>query len=94
MEELAGRALAGFVDRPVVDGTGLAGRFDVRLEFVRELPRQALLNGVPMTESPAAGPDAPPIFAALLDQLGLRLSPQKAPIDVIVVDSASKPSEN
>jgi uncharacterized protein (TIGR03435 family) len=91
MEELAGRMLANVVDRPVIDKTGLTGRFDIHLEFARDMSAM-MLNGNAMPPAPndSAGPS---IFTAI-QQLGLKLSPDKAPIDVIVVDSAQKPSEN
>lgn len=78
MEELAGRMLPGYVGRPVVDQTGLAGRFDVHLEFA--LPGREVTDG------------APSIFVAMQEQLGLKLSAGKAAMDVIVVDSAAKPT--
>jgi uncharacterized protein (TIGR03435 family) len=87
MEEFAGRLLATYVgrpiiDRPVVDRTGLTGRFDIHLEFARE----ATLS--------ATSDDKPSIFVALTQQLGLKLSSDKAPIDVIVVESVAKPTAN
>jgi uncharacterized protein (TIGR03435 family) len=39
-------------------------------------------------------PNDPDLFTALQDQLGLKLTAQKAPADVIVIDAAEKPSEN
>jgi uncharacterized protein (TIGR03435 family) len=93
MEEFAGRLLGGQVDRPVIDKTGLTGRYDIHLEFARELPPGALLNGMPMPAPPPNDSGAPSIFTAI-QQLGLKLSADKAPLDVVVVDSAQKPSEN
>jgi len=89
MADLAGRALSTFVDHPIVDKTGLAGRYNVHLEFVRD-----------RAPNPTAAPGAmaadpgPTVFAALEEQLGLRLTPGKAPVDAIVVDHAEKPSAN
>jgi uncharacterized protein (TIGR03435 family) len=74
------------VDRPVLDRTGLDGAFDFALEWT---PSEEALR-----------PDAPPanlldVFGALRSQLGLRLVPQKAPIDVLVIDKVDRiPSEN
>ena len=98
MAELAGRMLASSVDLPVVDKTGLAGRFDVHIEYARDNSRSGpvFLNGVAMSDAPASQADTadPSIFSALEKQLGLKLSPGKAPLSVIVVDHAEKPSAN
>ncbi len=100
MAELAGRMLPAYVDRPVVDRTGLTGRFNVHLEFVPPRPVGPIfLNGqempapAPGAEAPAE-PSGPSIFTALQKQLGLKLSPGKDPLDVIVVDRVERPSEN
>jgi uncharacterized protein (TIGR03435 family) len=99
MSELAGRMLPGKVDLPVVDKTGLAERFDVHIEFVHEyhVSGPVTLNGVvtpDVPEPPAGDSSGPSIFSALEKQLGLKLSPGKAPLDVIIVDHAEKPSAN
>jgi len=70
------------VDRPVVDLTGLTGRFDLTLEWS------------PVEESAENG-TGPSLFTALEEQLGLRLEPRKMPLEVLVVDRANKvPAEN
>jgi uncharacterized protein (TIGR03435 family) len=92
MDEFTGRMLANQVDRPVIDKTGLTGRFDIHLEFARDMTGM-MLNGNSAPPPPPNDSGAPSIFTAI-QQLGLKLSPDKAPIDVIVVDSAQKPSEN
>ena len=47
------------------------------------------------TPSPIPAPaDAPSIFTAVQEQLGLKLDPQRVPTDVIVIDSVERPSEN
>ena len=97
LSELAGRMLAGKVNLPVVDRTGLAGRFDVHLEYVRayNAPGPVTVNGVVTPDAPPADDSAgPSIFSALEKQLGLKLSLGKAPLDVIIVDHAEKPSAN
>jgi uncharacterized protein (TIGR03435 family) len=93
MEEFAGRTLPPHTDRPVIDKTGLTGRYDIHLEFARE-PRQVFLNGVPQPAPPAGEIAGPSIFTALQEQLGLKLSPDKAPLNVLVIDSVQKPTEN
>jgi len=39
-------------------------------------------------------PDSPEIFAAIQEQLGLKLEPQKGPVDVLMIDRAERPSPN
>jgi len=89
--------LANEVGSPVLDKTGLAGRYDFKLEWTAEPGRGSGSIGA----SPA-GADVPlasdpvdrSVFAALKDQLGLLLEPQKAPVPVLVIDHVEKPSEN
>ena len=85
--------LQNSTDRPVVDQTGLSGRYDFTLNFTPD-PAQAALIGIP--PAPAAdNPDAAPdLFAAFQQQLGLKLEPTRAPVDVMVIDKVEKPSEN
>jgi len=71
--------LGARLDRIVVDQTGLKGGFDFRLEW---------------TPQEAANPPGASIFAALREQLGLRLESQKNPVEVLVIDSAERPSAN
>lgn len=70
------RDLYEWTGRPVVDRTGLTGRFDFTLNWSPE--------GTTDT-------DAPSIFTALQEQLGLKLQPARGPVDVLVVDSAERP---
>lgn len=68
-------------DRPVMDKTGLTGRFDFDLTWA----------------PPATGGDlanAPDLFTAVQEQLGLKLEPQKGPVEVMVIDHAEKPDGN
>jgi bla regulator protein blaR1 len=86
--------LSGVVGRKVVDKTGLAGKYDFALKYDR---RQTLLAVSPVSASPgsaAASLDSsgPSIFAALQDQLGLKLESQKGPVDTLIIQSAEKPS--
>ena len=98
MAEFAGRFLIGMVDRPVVDRTGLTGQFDIHLEIGLDSGGNGpvRLNGVDTPPAPATAsePTGPSIFAALQDQLGLKLTPDKAPVDVLVIDSVERPSAN
>lgn len=77
--------LPRLVGRPVVDQTGMAGRYDFELEFSREDMGRM---GVPDLPPPGAEP-ASSIFTSL-HQIGLKLEPRKFPMDTVVVDSAQK----
>jgi uncharacterized protein (TIGR03435 family) len=70
-----------FLDRPVIDKTGLSGEFEFRLLFSDP-------------NRPAVDPAGPSIFTALEEQLGLKLENSKGPVEVLVIDSVSKPTEN
>jgi uncharacterized protein (TIGR03435 family) len=73
------------IDRQVVDKTGLTGKYDFTIRFS---PDNAATQ-----ESPSTA-DAPSIFTALQEQLGLKLEPAKAPVDSLVIDHIERPSEN
>jgi uncharacterized protein (TIGR03435 family) len=76
-----------FVDRPIVDHTGFAGKYDFDLNFTHDLASS--------TGSLANDPNAPPdLFTAIQEQLGLKLEAVQAPAEVLVVDHIEKPSEN
>jgi len=76
------------VDRVVIDRTQLTGRFDFEVRYA-----EAPGIGQP-ADRPAANPDAPSIFVAVQEQLGLKLEATRAPIDVLVVDDARRPTQN
>jgi uncharacterized protein (TIGR03435 family) len=78
------RALSRVVKRRVLDKTGYRAPFDVKLDWRPE--------GVGL-EDPLLG-KLPSIFVALEEELGLKLEPGKAPIDVLVIDHIERPSEN
>lgn len=83
------------LDRPVIDKTGITGYFKIHLVFAPEdtaPPRLATANPGAATESRA--PDAPDIFQAIQEQLGLKLVAAKGPVDVLVIDRIERPSEN
>ncbi|HEY2845174.1 MAG TPA: TIGR03435 family protein [Bryobacteraceae bacterium] len=80
IEQLVGQ-LSTNLDRPVLDKTGLTGSYDYQLEWA---PSNAA----------AADLDAPSIFTAVQEQLGLKLESATAPIEILVIDRVEKPSEN
>ena len=95
MEQIAGGletvgVIAGGLDRiPILDRTGLTGKFDINLEFQRQ-PKA----GRP--PDPEAEPEEPgPSFTeALKNQAGLKLVKQIGPVDVYIIDHIEPPSEN
>jgi len=95
MEEFAGRVLPSRTSRFVVDKTSLTGRYDIHLEFSPTPPSGGvMLNGVPQPPPREADPVGPSIFTAIQEQLGLKLSPDKAAMPVVVIDSVQKPAAN
>ena len=87
MQQLATN-LAIRVERPVVDKTGLAGRFEFNLAFTPD----RMPDGAPPPGVPPIDPNGPGIFTAIQEQLGLKLVPAKAQTDVIVIDSVEHPT--
>jgi uncharacterized protein (TIGR03435 family) len=86
--ELVARAFGASFDRPVVDQTGLNGRFDVTLEWTPTPQGSSSDSGV------QAGPQALTFGDALHDQLGLKLVSMKGPVETLVIDHVERPSEN
>ena len=80
------------LDRPVVDETGLTGRFDFRLTWTADETQFGAVGGYkPAAENADAPPD---LFTAIQQELGLKLESTKAPVDVLVIDHIEKPSAN
>jgi uncharacterized protein (TIGR03435 family) len=77
------------LNRVVVDRTGLAGTFDIDLTWIFEPTADTL--GVPL---PPPDPNAPTLFTALQEQLGLKLESTKAPVDILVIDHVEHPTED
>jgi uncharacterized protein (TIGR03435 family) len=80
--------LAPFVNRVIVDKTGLRGNFDVDLNWA--VDQQALRP--PDADSSASDANTPSLFTALQEQLGLRLDSRKGLVDVVVVENIEQPS--
>jgi uncharacterized protein (TIGR03435 family) len=78
--------------RPVVDKTGLTGRYDVNVTF---LPDGVKLEDLDLTNIPAEfRPQDMSMFEALERQAGLKLEPTREPIPVLVIDTVSRPGDN
>jgi uncharacterized protein (TIGR03435 family) len=96
--------------REVVDQTGLKGLYDFTLKWTPEMAgggnfgrpgaNGAVGNGgagTPMAgtpSAPASSDSGPSIFTAIRQQLGLKLKPGKAPVDILVIDHIQQPSPN
>ncbi len=89
MGEFVSMLQRALLDRPVVDKTGLPGKYDFDLEWA---PDETQFGG----EVPAVSADAPspPFFSAIQQQLGLRLVATRGPIEALVIDKAERPSAN
>jgi uncharacterized protein (TIGR03435 family) len=83
------------MDHPIVDKTDLKGLYDIRLQFAPEvlLANTGGISAAGIQPVPPSQPTAPSIFTAV-DDLGLKLESAKVPLEVIVIDSVQKPSEN
>ena len=90
------------LDRPVVDKTGIQGRFDYQCTFgpddsqfgghPPQMPSQG--NNTNSAATDTAAPAAPSLFDALPQELGLKLSAEKTSVDVIAIDHVDKPTAN
>lgn len=89
--------LQRYVGSPITDKTNLTGLFDFTLRFSQE----GLVNpdGVPLASPdrvipPGLAIDRAPILLTAIQELGLKFEPAKGPVEVLVVDSVQKPTEN
>jgi uncharacterized protein (TIGR03435 family) len=78
--------LAGVLEtpsgRPVIDKTGIPGRYNIKLRYAPP-------------NTPTAHTDQPDLFTAIQEQLGLKLEPQKVPVDYLVIDHVDRtPTDN
>ncbi len=91
--DVLSRSVSGIV----IDKTGLTGKYDFTLKWTPDEVQGPMMPGGsrPGADSPPP-PDSsgPSIFTALREQLGLKLEPQKAPTDVLMIQHVEKPSEN
>lgn len=90
--DMLAASLAGFVGEghPVIDKTGLSGRFDFTLEWAPDP------TGPPRSDSPAAPSElpGPTSMQAMRDQLGIKLESAKGPVRILLIDRVERPSEN
>jgi uncharacterized protein (TIGR03435 family) len=83
------QAFSGPAGRMVVERTGLTGAWDFELNYAAEG------RGAPGgADAAPADPNAPSLFTAIQEQLGLKLESTKGPVEVLVIDSVERPTEN
>lgn len=85
------RVLQNFVEKPVIDRTGLTGQFDFDLKF---MPDESLFGGRVHLPPADSGTPPPELYTAMQEQLGLKLTPYKGPVEVLVIDHIERPSPN
>lgn len=88
------RQLSQLTSSVVIDRTGLTGGYDIDVRFTPapgQLPPGPPPPGV---ELPAIDPDGPSLFAALEEQLGLKLESERGPVEVVVIERLERPKEN
>jgi uncharacterized protein (TIGR03435 family) len=89
MSDFASLLQRALLDRPVVDRTGLTGRYDFDLDWA---PDETQFGGeVPVAPANA---QAPPFFAAIEQQAGLRLEATRGTVQALVIDHAEPPGAN
>lgn len=90
MAQLAQRlAMVSAIERDVVDRTGLTARYDFTLNWTPTTPSRQQES-----ESAPAADAGPSLFAALQEQLGLKLEPQRGAVRVLVIDRVERPTPN
>ena len=90
MDTLANALSVLDLGRPVIDRTGLGGRFDFTMEWAPE-------SAAPPPSNPPAAPPEPlgqTPLQALRDQLGLKVEPERGPLQILVIDKVERPTEN
>jgi uncharacterized protein (TIGR03435 family) len=87
MSQFASLLQRSVLDRHVLDKTELTGRYDFDLEWT---PDDTQFGGL-LPPAPATDNPKPDLFAAMQQQLGLRLQTSKGLVDVIVIDRAERP---
>jgi uncharacterized protein (TIGR03435 family) len=88
---LLATVLTRMLGRPVVDETKLSGKYDFQLSFDADSTHGPDFRA---RDSDASTGGAPSIFTAVQEQIGLRLESAKRPIEVLVIDSIERPTEN
>ena len=92
MADFAGVMQANALDRPVVNQTGLSGKFDFTLDWLSD---ETQFGALGLKVPPPADTDTRSnLFTAIQEQLGLKLESAKASVDILVIDHVARPSDN
>jgi uncharacterized protein (TIGR03435 family) len=83
--------LADIAKRPIINKTGLSGLYDFKLEWSLDSGLAADQNGQSTAPATSSGPS---FTTAIQEQLGLKLESSKGPMEVLVIGSVQKPTEN
>lgn len=96
IREFAQGMQSAVMDRPVVDQTGLKDRYDFTLKWTPDDSQFAQFRGTGTAPpKPSDDPNAPPgLYTAILEQVGIRIAPGKAQVEVFVVDHVERPAAN
>jgi uncharacterized protein (TIGR03435 family) len=85
------QSLAPFVERVVIDRTGLTGNYELDMTYTPDrMPQGPPPPGAPPL--PPVDPNGPSLFTALQEQLGLKLESVRGPVDVLVIESVNRPT--
>ncbi len=88
------RVYQSLLDRPCVDQTGLAGRYEFSLVWTPDRPGVPAPNPTGLAATPDNANLAPDIFLATQEQLGLKIEAGKSRIEVLVIDKVERPTGN
>ena len=94
MGNLAAQLQIRVLDRPVIDQSGLTERYDFTLDWRPDEFQFPRLSTAQRAAAITANDSLPDLFTAFQEQLGMKIEAKKAPIDVLLIDSVSRPSEN
>ena len=89
---LFAKLLSQRLDRPIIDKTNLAGRYDIRLQWTPDPGENPLDPGGNVL--PLENNSEPSIFAAIQEQLGLELKAARGLVEMLVIDRVERPNEN
>jgi bla regulator protein blaR1 len=93
MDDFSNLMQSDVLDRPVVNRTGLTGRWNFSLHWTPDASH-LIIGGLKIPPPSNSAKAAPPLFTALREQLGLKLGVEKTTFPVLVVDHVNCPSPN